>query len=96
MLIKADDACAGDRIPVIVLPYTKPCIATLADAPLDAVQLRQEDGAEVPPAVCVESVTAAAPPKVDEDASAPLDPLNAVEDAAAVLLDLSRQIIRWF
>jgi hypothetical protein len=95
MLIKAD-ACAGDQIPVIVLPYPKPCIATLADAPLDAVQLRQEDGAEVPPAVCVESVTAAAPPKVDEDASAPLDPLIAVTNADAILLNLSRQIIRWF
>ena len=96
MLIKAD-ACAGDQIPVIVLPYTKPCIATLADAPLDAVvRLHHDDGAEVPPAVCVEYVTTAVPPKVDEDASVPLDPPNAVEDVSAVPLNLSRQIIRWF
>jgi hypothetical protein len=38
MPIKADP-CAGDRIPDIFLPYTKPCIARLRDdeaAPLDA------------------------------------------------------------
>ena len=47
MLIKADP-CAGDQIPDMVLPYTKPCIATLADAPLDAVRLPCDDEAEVP------------------------------------------------
>ena len=38
MPIKADP-CAGDRIPDIFLPYTKPCIARLCvdeAAPLDA------------------------------------------------------------
>ncbi len=47
MLIKVD-SCAGDQIPDIVLPYTKPCIATLADAPFDAVQLGCDNEAEVP------------------------------------------------
>ena len=68
MLIKAVP-CAGDRIPVLFRPNTKPCMATLEFA----LRLRRDDETEV-----------AAFPPLFVDAALPSADSDAAEEAVAV------------